>query len=335
MGVRQAPPRSTLAYANAQRPAVLFERVFYALLAKFEHLGGGWPAPRKFRFKAKLLSLDATVIELCLGLFPWAKFRPTKGAVKLHLLLDHEGYFPVFARLTEGAVHELTVARQLRLPAASIVAFDRGYNDYRLFAAWTAQRVWFVTRQKAAAVYTVLERRVLPEHRNIRADEIIQVQVGHGPAARALTLRRVVVWNAAKQEELVLLTNHLQFGPTTIAAIYRDRWQIEIFFKELKQHLKLKTFVGTSPNALKTQIWTALIAMLLLKYLKFRAQAGLSLANLVALLRWNLFTYRELTAWLADPYAAPPPEPDPPGPPGPVQLEFTFGTASGRTELAT
>ena len=137
LGVKTAPARSTLSYANAHRPAGLYEQLFYALLGHFASLGWRENRRRKFRFKAKLLSLDATVIELCLSLFPWAKFRQTKGAVKLHLLLDHDGYFPVFARITEGKVHEVNVARTLALAPGSIVVMDRGYNDYKLFRDWT------------------------------------------------------------------------------------------------------------------------------------------------------------------------------------------------------
>jgi hypothetical protein len=149
----------------------------------------------------------------------------------------------------------------------------------------------------------VIERRPLPEHRNIRADEIIELT-----SARARRcgfpqhLRRIVVWLPEKEEELVLVTNHLTFGATTVAAIYKERWQIELFFKALKQNLHIKSFLGTSFTAICTQIWTALIAMLLLKWLRFRSTFGWSLSNLAALLRWNLMTYQDLDAWLNGPF---------------------------------
>jgi hypothetical protein len=298
----KAPPKSTLGYANAHRPWRLFEDLFYTVLGQAQRFA---PA-KKFRFKNKLLSLDATVIDLCLSLFPWAKFRRTKGAVKLHLLLDHDGYLPTFAHLTGGKVHEVKIARQLLLSPESIVAMDRAYNDYELFASWTRQRVWFVTRLKQNARYQVVDDWPLPQCPAILADQVIRLTGVNAQRKCPHDLRRVVVWDEVNQRELELLTNHLEFGPTTIAAIYRERWQIELFFKAIKQNLRIKTFVGTSENALRIQIWTALLAMLLRKICQFRSQWPWSLSNLVALLRWNLFTYRELWAWLDHPFETPP-----------------------------
>jgi len=240
-------------------------------------------------------------------LFDWAKYRRTKGAVKLHLLLDHAGYLPSFALITEGKQHEVRMARALKFQAGSIIVVDRGYTDYELFARWSKEGVWFVTRLKQNADYEVIANQEVPQNRNILQDQIIwlpgaPLQENGDPEL----LRRIEVWDGKKQESIVLLTNHLQFGATTIAAIYKDRWQIELFFKALKQNLRVKTFVGTSANALRIQIWTALIAMLLLKYLQFKSKLGWALSNLVALLRWNLFTYRDLLKWIDDPYETPP-----------------------------
>lgn len=302
LGLKEAPHRSTLSYANAHRPWQVFERTFYEVLETCRKL-----APKKkLRFRNKLLSLDASVIELCVTLFDWAKFRQTKGAVKLHLLLDHEGYLPSFALISEGKRHEIKVARTLKLSAGSIVAIDRGYNDYRLFGQWTEAGVWFVTKMKSNASYAVVEKRRGLVERNILSDEIIRLSGAEAEKKCPHRLRRVVVWDEAKQESMVLLTNHLEFGATTISALYKDRWPIELFFKALKQNLKVKTFVGTSANALRIQIWTALIAMLLLKYLQLKSRLGWALSNLVALLRWNLFTYRDLWEWIDDPFETPP-----------------------------
>lgn len=239
-------------------------------------------------------------------MFDWAKFRRTKGAVKLHLLLDHEGYLPVFAQITEGKKHDVTVARKLSFPKGSIVVCDRGYNDYELFGRLTREGVYFVTRQKDNAKYRVLEEKPLPGKRNVLRDQIIELGGYYARKKCPYRLRRVEFWDEENGRLLVFLTNHLEFGATTIAAIYKERWQIEIFFKTIKQNLKIKTFVGTSANALMTQIWTALIAVLLLKYLKFRSKFSWSLSNLVAMLRYNLFTYRDLWNWLDNPYASPP-----------------------------
>jgi len=302
LGIETAPSRSTLSYANEKRPWQLYEKVFYQLLDKCRAIAPG----KKFRFKNKLFSLDASVIDLCATLFDWATFRQTKGAVKLHLLLDHDGYLPVFVYITEGSVHEINIAKGLSFPKGSIVALDRGYTDYVLYARWTKEGVFFVTRQKGNADYTIVEERVVPEHRNIKKDQIIRFNGYRSKKNFPYPLRRIEVWDEEKKESIILLTNHLTFGSTTISAIYKDRWQIEIFFKTIKQNLKIKTFVGTSPNALKTQIWTALIAILLLKYLKFRSSFAWSISNLIAMLRYNLFTYRDLWAWIDSPYEIPP-----------------------------
>ena len=299
----EAPARSSLSYANAHRPWQLFEQVFYGL---YERVAASVRGPRKFRFKHKLVSLDSTVIDLCLSAFDWARFRRTKGAVKLHLVLDHDGYLPCFGVITEGGVHDVKVAQQLNFAPGTVVVDDRGYNDYRLFARWTEAGVFFVTRMKDNAQYELVERHEPPQNRGILSDQTIRLT---GPGAQDKCphlLRRVEALREDTGETLVFLTNHLKLGASTIAAIYKDRWSIELFFKALKQNLKIKTFVGTSPNAVKTQIWCALISMLLLRYLQLRSRFGWSLSNLVALLRMNLFTHRDLQAWLDQPFALPP-----------------------------
>lgn len=321
VGIVRAPKRSTLSYANAHRPAAFFEALFWRLAARLRATDGVGQRKVKFRFKNKLLSLDSTTITLCLSLFPWASFRRAKGGVKVHVLLDHDDYMPSYVLLTEARRHDRVGARLLNLNPGSIVAMDRGYNDYQLFGDWTAAGIFFVTRLKRNADYQVLETRPVPQQRRILADQLIRLA---GPTATQKcphTLRRVVVWDALNECELVLLTNHLEFGATTIAAIYRDRWEIELFFKTLKQHLKIKTFVGTSENALRIQLWTALIALLLLKWLKHLAHCSWSFSNLAAMLRLNLFTYRALLQWLQEPFG-PPADPD--KPPEAVQLDLAL-----------
>jgi len=303
LGIDDAPKRSTLSYANEHRPWQLYQMMFYRLLEKCQTMARF--QKRKFRFKNKLFSLDASVIELCLSMFDWASFRQTKGAVKLHLLLDHDGYLPAFATVTEGNVHEVNIARELKLPKGSILAVDMGYTDYSLFAKWILEGIFFVTRQKGNAAYRVVEEHKVPQNRNILKDQIIEFTGHYAKKDCSHRLRRIEVWDQEFNRTLVLLTNHLKFGATTVAAIYKDRWQIEIFFKAIKQNLKIKTFVGTSKNALLIQIWTALTAILLLKYLKFRSSLNWSLSNLVAMLRYNLFTYRDLWLWLDNPFEVP------------------------------
>ena len=302
LGLPDAPKRSTLAYANEHRPWQLYRSVFYQLLGRCREVAGS----HGFRFKNKLLTLDATLIELCASVFDWAQYRRTKGAVKLHLLLDHQGLLPSFALITEGRVHESRVARSLRFEPGTIVVFDRGYADYDWFAALDAQGVFFVTRLKENADYGVVERRPVPARSAVRRDEIIFLYKAARGGNLDLFLRRIEVWDEEQKRVLVFLTNHRGFAASTIAAIYRQRWQIELFFKALKQNLRIRTFVGTSSNALQIQIWTALIALLLLKYLQLRARFGWSLSNLTALLRQQLFVYRDLFAWIDEPFQPPP-----------------------------
>jgi len=315
LGLRNAPAKSTLAYANAHRPHELFVKLFSQILGICHEESPG--KKKKFRFKNKLLSLDSTTIDLCLNLFPWAKFRQTKGAVKLHLLLDHDGYLPEFALITDGKHHDVTMARDFTLPTGSIIAVDRGYCDFDLFAQWNRSGVFFVTRLKDNAAYEVVVDYSVPQKSKVLKDQTIRLTGPQTSLKYPEQLRRVVVWDEVNEKEIELLTNLLNFGATTISQIYRDRWEIELFFKVLKQYLKIKTFVGTSPNALKTQIWTALIAILLIRYLQFRSQYHLPLCRLVALLRLNLFSYRNLWDWLDNPFETPPELPNP-------QLEFVF-----------
>lgn len=299
----EAPARSSLSYANAHRPWELFQQVFYGL---YGTVAASVRAPRKFRFKHKLVSLDSTVIDLCLSMYDWAKFRRTKGAVKLHLVLDHDGYLPCFGIITEGSVHDVKVAQQIHFAPGTIVVDDRGYNDYRLFAKWTEAGVFFVTRMKDNAQFEVIEEREPPQNRRILRDQTIELSGAGAQEKCPHRLRRIEAVREDTGETLVFLTNHHGLGASTIAAIYKDRWAVELFFKALKQNLKIKTFVGTTANAVKTQIWTALISMLLLRYLQLSSRFGWSLSNLVALLRMNLFTHRDLMTWLDAPFATPP-----------------------------
>src|SRR5262249_55883832 len=206
-----APNRSTLAYANEHRPWQLYRAVFHELLARCQPLARG---RRKFRFKNKLVSLDSTVIDLCASLFDWAKFRQTKGAVKLHLLLDHDGYLPSVVVITEGRRHDVRVARQLRFDPGTILILDRGYVDYAWFGRLTTDAVFFVTRLKDNAVYEVVERRRVPEHSQVHRDEVIRLAGTDAETKCPHLLRRVEVYDPEKDDTLVFLTNHRAFGAT-------------------------------------------------------------------------------------------------------------------------
>jgi len=306
LGVPLAPKKSTLAYANEHRPWELYQTVFGQMLVRCRALVGSQGGRSKFRFKNKLISLDGSIIDLSMSMFDWAKFRCTKGAIKLHLLLDHDGYLPSFAVVTEGKTSEIKVARTLRFDPGTILAIDRGYNDFEWFLELTQQGVFFVTRMKTNTVYTVVEECEVPANSKVWRDQIITLPALAKAGEEPVLLRRIEYWNEEKSEVLVFFSNLLDLAGSTIAAIYKERWQVELFFKALKQTLKIKTFVGTSANAVRTQVWTALIAMLVLKYLQLKSQFGWSLSTLAALLRQQLFFYRDLWKWLDDPYGAPP-----------------------------
>ncbi len=302
LGLRKAPSRSTLAYANEHRPWQLYEKLFYHILGlcKLQFAG-----KHKFRFKNKLLSFDATTIKLCLSIYDWAKFRRTKGAIKLHLLLDHAGYLPQFVNITTGKVHEVNIIKNLSFDPGTIVVFDRGLVDYQHWGNWTKDGIYFVTRVKNNADYKVVKSNQVPKNKNILKDQLIKLKGFYSKQKCPYHLRLVEISIPEKEETLTFLTNNLKLAAATIAAIYKDRWQIELFFKAIKQNLRIKTFVGTSFNAVMIQIWTALIAILILKYLKTRSKINWSLSNLVAMLRMNLLTYKDLWEWINQPYFSP------------------------------
>jgi len=306
LGVPVAPKRSTLAYANENRPWELYRTLFERTLLKCRELVQSQGGRKKFRFKNKLMSLDGSVVDLSVSMFDWAKYRRRKGAIKLHLLLDHDGYLPSFAVVTEGKTSEIKVARTLRFDPGTILAIDRGYIDYEWFREMTREEVYFGTRMKEKAVDEEKEELRAPQNSNvIRDQDICFSRLARGGEEPVL-FRRVEIWDAEKQESIVFPSNLLAVGATTMAAIYKDRWQVELFFEALKQTLKIKTFVGTSAKAVHTQAWTALIATLVLKYLHLKSTFSWSLSTLAALLRQQLFFYRDLWAWLDDPFQARP-----------------------------
>ena len=303
LGLHQAPTRSTLAYANTHRPWQLYQTVFEELLKSCQSLAA--TKKRRFRFKHPLRSVDTSIIELCIKVFDWARFQRTKGAVKLHLQLDHQGCLPCWALVTDGDTNDVRIAQKLEFAPGTIVVIDRGYLDYALYERWTDCGVYFVTRPRTNMLYKVTERRTVPTRGNVTRDETIKLTSEHARKRCSSLLRQVTVWDAEHERELVFLTNIFHLAASTIGAIYKDRWQIELFFKALKQNLKIKTFVGTSENAVNVQIWTALIAMLLLKFLWLKSTWAWSLSNLAAMLRFNLLSYRDLWAWLDEPFKIP------------------------------
>jgi len=300
LGVRPVA-RSTFADANNRRPASFFAAIFALMYQRCLA-----PAPRhKFKFKNKLYSLDATVVSLCLSLFPWASFRRTKAGVKLHTLLDHDGYLPAFVAITPAREHEVKKARALNLSKGSIVVEDLGYTDYAWYGQLTVQKIFFVTRQKSNARYRVLARRPVNTALGLVSDETIRLT---GAKARECSkpLRRIVYQDPETDKVYVFLTNHFRLAAKTIADIYKERWQIEIFFRFIKQNLKIKAFIGNSENAVMSQIYAALIVYLLLCYTKFLCNLSVTLQNFMRILQLNLFR----TCSLQELFEPPGPLPD-------------------------
>lgn len=300
LGLDDAPKRATLAYANQHRPAAMFQELFHQLSGQLRDRLPG----HRFAFKHKLASLDSTLITLCARSFPWAHYQRTKGAVKLHLLLDHAGHMPAYAVITEGKTSDIAVARQFRFPAGTLLLFDRGYVALDWLADLHHSGVLFVTRLKESMRFEVLETRGAGEAEGVLADDVGYL-LGHAEKGKAIFVRRVRYFDHEQKREFVFLTNHLELAPEVVAALYRERWRIETFFRALKQNLRIKSFVGTSENALATQIYCALIAMLLVAYLKHLARYGWSMSNLVALLRQQLLVYRDLWRWIHKPFEPP------------------------------
>jgi hypothetical protein len=302
LGVERAPARSTLAYTNEHRPWQIYRTVFEDLVRICQNEAR--ERQRKFRFQHPLLSLDSTVIPVCLEMFEWAKYGRTKGAVKVHTVLDNRSIMPQYAVITDGKTADVTVARRLKFEPGTIVVMDRGYEDHAWWRKLTADGVFFVSRLKDSTHYIVVEERPTPADPRILRDEVIML-ASEKDRAETTLLRRIEVWLEDTQETIVFVTNHLKLAASTIAAIYKDRWQIELFFKAIKQLLRIKAFIGTSENAVQTQIWTALIAIVLIRYLQLRSTWNWSLSNLAAMLRYQLFVYRDLWAWINQPFRPP------------------------------
>ena len=299
LGIR-CVSRSSLSRVNESQPYELYEALFAKLLARCQSRAPKHP----FKFKNKLYSLDASTIDLCLSVFPWAKFRATKGAVKLHVGLDHDGFLPAFVAITDGKTHDITAARALKLPKGSIVVMDRGYNDYAWYNQLNNNDISFVTRLKTNARYRVIERRKVLKNKGLTSDQTIEL-TGAKAKNCPIRLRRIGYKDADTGIHYIFLTNNFTLAASTIADIYKARWQIELFFKWIKQNLKVKSFLGTSKNAVMTQIWIAICVYLLLSYIKFLNHIQSSLQQILRLLQLNLFERRDLLELLR----GDPPEP--------------------------
>lgn len=283
--------RSTLSDANTKRDYRIFEDMFYHLLARCRDL----TPKHRFRFTHPLYTIDATTIDLCLSVFPWAKFRKTKGAIKMHCLYDHSGVLPSFLAVTDGKKHEITVAKETAFPLLpdSIVSADKAYIDYTWLYSLNSKRIWFVTRAKTNIDCIVTGQHTI-KGKGIIRDERISLT---GPLTKdkyPRDLRLIRFHDEERQKTLTFVTNNFRLAATTIAQIYKSRWQIELFFKWIKQNLKIKSFLGTSRNAVLTQIWVAMCYYLLLTYIKYQTKYAYSLLNLSRVIRETLFDRKSL-----------------------------------------
>ncbi len=283
--------RATLARVNEQQPYEIYQETFFQILRKCQT-----HAPsHNFKFKGKVYLLDATTVNLCLSVFPWAQYRKSKGAIKLHFGLDADGHLPVFMDMTDGKKHEIEWARSLSLPSGSCVVFDRGFTDYSWYGALDKRKVTFVTRLKSnAKVYEYGNRRK-PDSPNVLEDQKVKLR------GYTFTFRRIIYVDPETGITYHFLTNSKKLRASEVAAIYKERWQIELFFKWIKQNLKVKTFLGTSANAVLTQLWIALCIYLMLAYFKFMAKFRGSISDLLRLLQLNLFERRPLSDLLRPP----------------------------------
>jgi len=283
--------RSTLSYANAHRSADLFNALFLNLLTQARAQKGS----HGFRFKNPLYSIDSTTIDLCLKLFPWADFRKGKAGIKLTVKLDHQGKIPCFAVQSNAREHDTKKVLEVPYEAGDVLVFDRGYADYGYFASICGKKAFFVTRLKKNAVYKRVKKNPVKEGGNIISDyEIIIPSLSD-----EITLRKITVRDPETKEQVVLLTNNLKWSAMTAAGVYKDRWQIELFFKTIKQNLKIKRFYGNSKNAVMTQVWIALIAYLLFFLLKVKSKVfGMSFTNFISVIKTMLFQRVSLFAFL-------------------------------------
>jgi hypothetical protein len=277
--------RATLARCNEKQPHTLYEELFKRLLGRCQGMA---PRNKAFKLDGKIYLLDASLVELTLSLFPWAKYQKTKGAAKLHIGLDADGYLPAFVDFTRGNEHEINRARELELTKGSYAVFDRGYTDYSWYQELTEDGVFFVTRLKSNAIVTPGRKRRGRKSPGVIEDR--EIRLGKLPE----TFRLVTYLDKETDITYQFVTNALDIPAQTVADLYKERWQIELFFKWIKQNLRVKSFLGTSMNAVKTQLWIALCAYLVLSYLQFQSKLGMSLQRMLRILQLNLFERRDL-----------------------------------------
>jgi hypothetical protein len=302
LGVQRSPCKSSISYQNKQRNWEVFKDLYFSL---FNTLEGELKVKRKYakQLKRKIFIIDSTTISLCLKLFDWAKFRQRKGAIKLHTMLDYDYSLPVYLCMSDGKKHDVTIAKKMDIPSGSVIVMDKAYVDFNWLYNLDSRGVFFVSRLKQNADIKVVESFLTDgKKEHILDDQDILMTGFYTEKKYPDKLRIVKVYDDKNDREIILLTNNFSWTADTISQLYKARWDIESFFKDIKQALKIKTFIGTSPNAVLIQVWTAMIAILLLKYLKNKAKYEWHLSNLVGFLRINLFVKISLWKWLDEPF---------------------------------
>jgi hypothetical protein len=302
LGIERSPSKSTIGYQNKHRDWRLFRDYYYCLLESLGQQPGFKQV--KFKIKSKIFLLDSTTISLCLSLFDWAKYKTAKGAVKMHTLLDFDGNLPAYINVTNGKTADNKGAYELPLLKGSVIVADRFYNDFSLLNVWDSKGVYFVIRHKDNIKFSTVKEKELPDnrHQHILKDEIIELTGLESKKKYPHRLRRVAIWDEQNQQIIEVITNQMSWTANTVSELYKSRWQVEIFFREIKQLLHIKSFIGTSENAVMIQIWTALITILILKALKAAAKFKWHLSNLVAFIRLNIFVKIDLQQWLDQPF---------------------------------
>jgi hypothetical protein len=302
LGVTKAMNKSSLSYNNEHRSWELFRDMYFML---FDKLSPQLSNPRKLLPKRKIFLLDSTTIDLCLNVFDWAKFRKRKGAIKLHTVLDFDTCMPTFVDMSDGKKHDIKAAHDMEFESGSIIVADRGYLDFKWLCQLNEKGIFFVVRCKENVKLKLSERtldRNDAKNKNIQVDWEGYLENENSLLKYSKKIRMVQVWDEEQQMYLEILTNNFTWTASTISELYKRRWTIEQFFKEIKSHLKIKTFIGTSMNAVLIQIWTALITIMLLKTLKKEAKHKWHLSNQIAFIRLNLFVKIDLKKWLDKPF---------------------------------
>ena len=299
----KVPKKSSLSYINAHRDWQMFRDYYFRLYEQLQNQGHF--KRKKFKkIQRKIYLLDSTTISVCLKVFDWAKYKQEKGAIKLHTMLDYDGCLPKYVYMSEGKQSDVKHAQYMQMPRKSVIVSDRGYQDFKMLYEWKNEEIIFVIMLKKSIKYEQVKELPLPEGRDehVLKDEIIKLSIEDTKEEYPEDLRRVLIYDEEKDRIIEVITNNFSWTASTIAELYKQRWMIEIFFKELKQHLKINSFIGTSQNAMWIQIWTAMISLLILRYMKEIAKYEWSLSNLIAFLRMNLFVKILLTEWLNDPF---------------------------------